>query len=295
MATDKSDMGDTERTENRSVRSTDDESESDRDDRVLPITRWTGAVIAPILVVATVMLYVFPDRTTELFAWTISPELTPIVMGAGYGTGAYYFYRVATADRWHRVGIVLPGISVFLWFMLAATALHWENFNHAHASFWAWTIIYVIGPFVIPAVWVLNNRIDPRQMVETSLRIPRTVGRLAITSGVVIIITAVVLFVVPELLIGNWAWDLSPLTARVLLGWFALLGVVNLTVGLDRRWTAARIAVRTQLIGFGLLLVGIVRTWRDFDTTNPVTWVFLSGFVLYLLGILVLYYAMENR
>lgn len=294
--TDKSNMRNTEQPDTRAKRSTTSkESESDRDDRVLVLTRWTGAVIAPILVVATVMLYGFPDRTTELFAWTINPEMTAIVMGAGYGTGAYYFYRVATADRWHRVGIVLPGVSVFLWFMLAATALHWENFNHAHPSFWAWTIIYAIGPFIIPAVWVQNNRTDPRNKAEIGLRIPRPVGRLGIASGVVIIITAVLLFVGPQLLIENWAWALSPLTARVLLGWFALLGVVNLAIGLDGRWTAARIGVKTQVIGFSLLLIGVVRAWGNFDTTTAVTWAFLSGFVLYLLGILALYYAMENR
>jgi hypothetical protein len=151
------------------VGSPETDPEPGRDDRVLPVTRATGIAIAPILVVATGMLYGLPDRTAELFAWPISPAMTPIVMGAGYGTGAYYFYRVATADRWHRVGIVLPGISVFLWFMAAATALHWENFTHTHPSFWAWASIYAVGPVAIPAVWISVSN-SPASMPPSNSR-----------------------------------------------------------------------------------------------------------------------------
>ena len=45
-----------------------------RDDRVLPETRWLAACIVPFLLVASAMLYLFPDRTDTLFAWTIRPR-----------------------------------------------------------------------------------------------------------------------------------------------------------------------------------------------------------------------------
>lgn len=266
-----------------------------RDDRVLLATRWTGRIIAPILVVAFGMLYGFPDRTTELFAWTVRPEMTPLVMGAGYGTGAYYFYRVATADRWHRVGTVLPGISVFVWFMGIATALHWGSFNHAHPSFWFWAVLYAVGPLLIPAVWIRNDRTDPRRPADRSPRLPRTLALASTAGGIVVTVTAAVLFVVPGVLVGGWPWDLSPLTARVLLGWFALFGVVNLATGLDGRWSAARLPVQTQVLGFSLVLVGAVRARGDFDAANPLTWAFLGGFLLYLLALLAVYGVMERR
>lgn len=267
----------------------------ERDDRVLPVTRWLGRIIAPILVVAFVMLFGFPGRTTEFFAWTIRPPMTPLVMGAGYGTGAYYFYRVATADEWHRVGAVLPGISVFVWFMGIATALHWGNFNHSHPSFWFWAALYAVGPFIIPVVWRQNTQTDPRHPNNSSLQLPRSVRWAGIGSGVFLTVAAASLFAVPAILIANWPWTVSPLTARILLGWTALFGVVNLMVGLDRRWSAARIPVQTQLIGFSVMLLGAIRSWRDFDTSNPFTWVFLVGFVVYLIALIVLYVVMETR
>lgn len=274
---------------------TDAATEPDRDDRILPETRWAGRIIAPILVVATIMLYGFPHRTGDLFAWPINPEMTALVMGAGYGTGVYYFYRVATGDEWHRVGAILPGISLFVWFMGVATALHWQNFTQSHPSFWMWTILYAVGPIVLPLIWIRNNRTDPRPALADAPMLPNVVRLAAIGSGAVIVLLAVVLFAVPAPLIEYWPWAVSPLTSRVLLGWFALLGAVNLAAGLDQRWSAARLPVQTQLIGFGLMIIAVARAWSDFDTTNPATWAYLGGFVVYLAALAALYYRMEAR
>lgn len=269
--------------------------QSVRDDRVLPLTRLVGAILVPALLVAAVILYVFPDRTTELFAWTINPNMTPIVMGAGYATGAYFFYRVATTKNWHTVALVFPGIAVFTVFMALATILHWENFNHSHVTFAIWAFLYAVAPLLVPALWVLNRRTDPHEPVGTDARLPRVVQWLGGAGGLVIAAMAVVMFVVPDLLIAYWPWDASPLTARILLGWFALFGVANLTVVFDSRWSAARIVVQTQVIGFGLLLLGVARAWGDFDAASPTTWGFVGGFALYLLALTGLYYVMETR
>jgi hypothetical protein len=106
---------------------------------------------------------------------------------------------------------------------------------------------------------------------------------------------AAVLFVVPGVLQAVWPWPVSPLTARILLGWFALFGVVNLGVAFDDRWSAARIPAQTEVIGFGLVLVGAVRAWDDFDVANPLTWGFVGGFALYVLAVVALYGYMETR
>ncbi|MFP8958486.1 hypothetical protein ACLI4Y_17370 [Natrialbaceae archaeon A-CW3] len=266
-----------------------------RDDRILPVTRVVGGIIAPILLAAVVILYGFPGRTTELFAWTIRPDMTPLVMGAGYGAGVYFFYRVVTIDEWHRVAPVFPGIAVFTWFMGIATALHWANFNHDHVTFWFWAILYTVSPFLIPGLWVYNQRTAPLDTMESGRQTPRIVRRVSALSGVAILVTAVVLFFVPSVMIDVWPWDVSALTARILLGWFALLGTVNLVVVFDSRWSAWRILVHSTIIGLSLVLFAAVRSWGDFDAGNPLTWVVLGGMALYLLGVVALYVVMENR
>ncbi|GAB3039476.1 hypothetical protein [Natronobiforma cellulositropha] len=269
--------------------------ESVRDDRILPVTRLVGGIIAPILLVAFLILYGVPDRTTEFFAWTITPEMTPLVMGAGYGTGVYFFYRVVTIGEWHRVAPVFPGIAVFTWFVAIATVLHWENFNHGHVTFWLWVLLYAVSPFLIPGLWVLNQRTAPVEAADTGPQTPRLVRRASLLSGGGITVVSVVLFLLPGVMIEFWPWDVSPLTARILLGWFALLGTVNLVVALDPRWSAWRILVHGQLVGLSLVLLGAVRAWNDFDASNPTTWLVLGGLGLYLLGVLALYVSMEYR
>lgn len=266
-----------------------------RDDRVLSATRWTARIVVAVLLVASTILFVFPDRTGEFFAWPISPTMTPLVMGAGYGTGLYFFVRVATTREWHRVAPVFPGIVAFVWIMAAATALHWENFTHGHPAFFAWVFLYVAAPLLIPVIWLRNQRTALPDEGEGGRRLPGWVRRVALASGAAVVLATPVLFVAPDALIQYWPWALSPLTARVLLGWFALFGVVNVFVGLDPRWSAAQIPIQTQLIGFGLMLLGAVRAMDDFDAASPFTWAFLGGFACYVGGLVVLYVAMERR
>lgn len=270
-------------------------SRPDRTDRVLPITRLVGAIIAPVLLVAFAVLYGFPAHTEQLFAWTIAPELTPIFMGAGYGTGVYFFYRVVTVNEWHRVAAVFPGIAVFTWFMAGATFLHWENFNHDHLAFYAWTVLYIVSPVLVPGIWLLNRRLDPGHRGSTGFEIPRILRLGVAVSGILLTVSTVVLFVWPTPMIEQWAWNVSPLTSRILLGWIALFGVVLLTIAIDGRWTAARIFVHTQLIFLALLLVGFVRAWSDLDTTDPFTVPIVIGMAGFVIFISVLYVVMERR
>ena len=62
-----------------------------RDDRLYPITRALAAIIVPILTVAFGMLYLFPERTEELFAWALRPSMSAMMLGAAYLGGAYFF------------------------------------------------------------------------------------------------------------------------------------------------------------------------------------------------------------
>ena len=56
------------------------------------------AFIVPFLLVAFVLLYVFPSSTKDYFAWEVHPDMTVLIMGAGYIAGAYFFVRVLSSS-----------------------------------------------------------------------------------------------------------------------------------------------------------------------------------------------------
>jgi hypothetical protein len=248
-----------------------------RDDRVLPETRLLGAFILPFLLVALVLLYLFPGDTKHWFAWEIHPDMTPLLMGSGYAAGAYFFARVVIERRWHRVHLGFLPITAFTVFMGIATFAHLDKFDKDHVAFWIWTGLYVVTPVVVPLAWLRNRVTDPGTPERHESRLHRRARSLLLATGAVQSLVALALLLSPSTLIDVWPWQLTPLTAQVLGGWFALPGVVALMMGLDGRPSAIRITLESQLIGLALILVSAARAWEEFDTQNALTYVFVGG------------------
>ena len=266
-----------------------------RDDRIYPETRVVGALIPPFLVVAFVMLYLFPNDTDRLFAWTIRPAMTPLLMGGGYISGSYFFIRFVLGRRWSRFTLGFLPIATFTWFMALATFLHWDRFNHDHVSFYAWLVLYVVTPILVPVLWVRNRRTDPGTLEPGDVMVPPRVRAAAGVVGFGLVATALVMFLAPDLAIGAWPWSLTPLTTRVVAGWFALPGVLGLMYATDGRWGAWRIVLQSQALGVAIILVGALRAWGDFRADRPMTWVFVGGLGALLAALVALYVAMESR
>jgi hypothetical protein len=248
-----------------------------RDDRVLPETRVLGAVIVPFLVVAFALLYFFPDDTRHWFAWDVQPTITPLVMGAGYVAGAYFFVRVAIETRWHRVHVGFLPVTAFTLFMAIGTFNHLDDFKTTHVAFWIWVGLYVVTPVLVPLAWLRNRATDPGTPESGELALPGFVRPVLIAVGAAQSAVALVLLLSPSTMIEHWPWDLIPLTAQTLGGWFALPGVTALMMGLDGRWSAIRLTLESQLIGLALILLGTIRAWEDVDTSNALAYVFVAG------------------
>jgi hypothetical protein len=264
-----------------------------RHDRVFQSTRILGMVIVPFLLVAFVLLYFFPDDTGHYFAWTIKPTMTPLVMGAGYIAGAYFFVRVAREQVWHRIQVGFLPVTAFTLFMAIATFLHLDRFETQHVAFWIWVGLYVTTPVLVPLVWWRNRATDPGTPEPGEPPLPPHVRTLLLVVGAVQSLVALVLLFSPSTMIDHWPWLLTPLTAQTLGGWFALPGVTALMMGLDGRWSAIRITLESQLIGLALILLGSARAWADFDTSNALAYVFVGGLAVLFAALLTLEWRMQ--
>jgi hypothetical protein len=248
-----------------------------RDDVVLSSTRALSAFIVPFLVVAFVVLYGFPKRTEQLFAWKIAPPMTPMTLGAVYLGGAYFFVRAFRATAWHTIKAGFVAVGTFASLMGVATIIHWDRFNHSHVAFWLWAGLYFTTPFLVWGVWAANRRRDRRPAPDELLLPP--VARLVMgATGAVAVAAGLFLFLLPQRAIDVWPWHLTPLTSRV-LGAVFMLGIAALGVVTDARWSAARLMLQVQVFMLTMILVAAARAHSDFDTSRAMTWMFLAGFV----------------
>jgi Kef-type K+ transport system membrane component KefB len=103
------------------------------------------------------------------------------------------------------------------------------------------------------------------------------------------------MFVVPETAAGIWPWTLTPLTARVIAGWFVLAGLLAVMYSTEARWQSWRILLQSQGLGIALILLGVARAWGELRTDQPVTWIFVIGLSLLLVTLVALYATMEAR
>ena len=266
-----------------------------RDDRVFPETRLLGAAIVPFLVVAFALLYFFPDDTRHWFAWDVQPTITPLVMGAGYIAGAYFFVRVARETRWHRIHVGFLPVTAFTLFMAIGTFNHLDRFATEHVAFWIWVALYVVTPVLVPLAWWRNRATDPGTGEPGEPPLPALARPLLLMAGGLQSAIALVLLLMPSTMIEQWPWQLTPLTAQTLGGWFALPGVTALMMGLDGRWTAIRITLESQLIGLALILLGTIRAWDDVDTANAIAYAFVAGIAVLFVALLALEAYMLRR
>src|SRR5262245_41672560 len=170
-----------------------------RDDRILPETRWLGWIIIPFLAVAFVILYLFPGRTKDLFAWNIQPGMSAMLLGAAYLGGIVFFWQVARGLRWSAVTVGFPAVTTFATLMGIATILHWHRFLPGALAFTVWAILYFVTPFLVLLVWVRNRATDPGTQ-SGDLLLSLTAKRLFMGSGAVTLLIGVALFLFPSLM-----------------------------------------------------------------------------------------------
>ena len=250
-----------------------------RDDRVLPVTRILAVVILPFLVVAAFLLFVFPDRTGELFAWAIDPPLSAFLLASAYLGGISFFACVALERRWHRVQHGFPAVVVFATALLVATLLHLDRFS-ANLSFVVWMVLYLTTPVAVAVVAVVQRRWARREPESVDVRIPAAVAIGLAVIGAAAIVAGVVVFAAPEAAASVWPWPVTPLTGRVTGAVLSLTGVVNAALIRDRRWSSFRLLFVAQLVSLAAIGLSLIVRHEDLLWDRPLTGAFLALVVL---------------
>jgi len=265
------------------------------DNQILLATRWVAALVIPFLVVAFIILFVFPYQTEMLFAWKIQPSMSAMMLGSAYAGGIYFFAGVLRSKQWHQVKVGFLPVITFASLLGIATILHWDKFNHSHISFFAWAGLYFTTPFIVSLVWLRNRHQDTGNLGDTDTIIPYTARLIMGLFGTVTLIISLFLFIQPSMMITLWFWKLTPLTARVMGAMFALPGLVGLGIAFDKRWSAATLILQSQGFSILLILIASILSSQDYTWTTWGSWLFVGGLSLMLMSIVILLMFMKNR
>jgi hypothetical protein len=221
--------------------------------------------------------------------------MTAMMLGAAYLGGVYFFVRAAASRRWHEVEPGFLPVAGFAALLGITTILHWNKFNHGHAAFVTWAALYFTTPFLVIAAWLRNRRTEASPADLADPMVPGPVRLLLAALGSLVLAVGVLLFLAPGVAMGAWPWALTPLTARVVGTLFVLGGLAQLSVARDRRWSAARITVESQLLSLAGIELAAALSWDGFMPANPFRWFFVGGLLAQLAGLALLWAVMQAR
>lgn len=113
------------------------------------------------------MLFLLPGQTARIWAWEIRPEISAVVLAAGYIFGAIAFASLLLRNQWHALKVALATAWVFSIAMLASTLIHLDRFFVGTLRFNVWFVIYLLLPILLPVIWFFNRRYSaPRRPGE---------------------------------------------------------------------------------------------------------------------------------
>lgn len=239
------------------------------------------AVFAALTALAVVVLYGFPARTDELFAWTIQPPLTAAFFGAGYGGGCVLVLLARREGDWAVARIPYLTVLVFVVLTLVATVVHLDSLHFdaaavvARVAAWLWFVVYLAVPVAMAAALPAQRR--PRMPdAPARRRLPGWLRLVVSVQAAVMLVTGAALFASPPTVAPAWPWTLTPFTARVVAAWLVALGVAAVLA--LRAGDLARL--RTPAAAYaviGTLQVGaLVRYPAELAWQGPSAWVYAA-------------------
>jgi len=259
---------------------------------LIPPMRWLLYIAAFLVFLAGLVLFVFPLRTEEWFAWTVNPPMTAVFLGAAYWSSAGLEVTGARSASWASARLAVWPVFVFTALTLGITLLHLDRFHLspdnglvARVATWAWLAIYAAVPVAMLVISWRQTRVRrPAMESVTAGRplLPPALRLLLVGIAGVLLIYGVALLAVPVHAATWWPWPLTELTARAIGAWLVGLGWAAAQGQLSRDPRTVRPVALTSvafviLQALALLRYGDALAWPSAPAIGFVTVLFAIG------------------
>ena len=175
--------------------------------------------------------------------------------------------------------MILPA-ALFSTVQLAATFLHWDKFSVGSVPFYVWFASYLLPPPIFVAAYIWHQRKASSSPRDSDNALPNWLKRLLAIVGSLLTVGAALIFIFPSLLIPNFPWQLTPLTARSLSGWLIAVGTIMLSISRENNQTRAILATPMLILILPVLLLQMLRYADQVDWGNAVLWIGLLLFAV---------------
>lgn len=250
------------------------------DGRVRSLTRLGVWVLLVLAGANGLFLYLLPGRADSDYAWSIKPPVNAAFIGAGFLAGTLATALVlARATRWRTFSTLPPALWVLASTLLAATVIHQDRFRWGYPPTWVWALVYAGVPLAVPFLVARQRRVaEAPPAADPALRGIRVLSAIV---GVPLLAGAAALFAAPVELGQHWVWPLTPLLARTVAAWYALIATMLLSCAAALRRPAEAIIAYATLAAWSLLLLALALRFPD-DVNGAGLWIVM---MLVLLGL----------
>ena len=184
--------------------------------------------ILGVIVPFGILLYFFPDRTGEYWAWVIPHPRSAILIGAAYIGAIAYYVLLLRQNDWKQTQNGMGGLIIFCVVLLIATMAHWNEFRGYFVTTLVWLIFYYVGPFMVPIAYRKQNQLrgtQPSSATTTdTLQLSLPWRGWLIMRGFLYLTLAVFWLAQAEILAAVWPWPIGVLELRVFTGQPAIVG-----------------------------------------------------------------------
>jgi hypothetical protein len=243
---------------------------------LLPWVRAGVGVLLALAVANGVFLYALAGQAEAHYAWPIAPSASAAFMGAGYLAGAVATGLVVfAARRWRSVQPLALALVVLSVLLLAATVIHGANFRWDYPPTWVWTGVYALAPPAVAVAMRQQRAITEAPPPDRSLY---TLRAASLVAGLLLLVLAALFYAAPARFGAYWPWPLTPLSARVVASWLAMIATAQLWCAADLRRAHEAFIPYTALAVWCVALLAIPALHHgELTRTGPVLIAYLAG------------------
>jgi branched-subunit amino acid transport protein len=174
------------------------------------------------------------------------------------------------AQEWSDVRWAIPLATIWTGLLFIVSLYHLDNFDFDKIPVWIWLVAYFLDPLVgLWLIWANRGRwgLSPSTL-------PIRAQRYLQFQGVVFILLAAGLLLLPGTMADIWAWKLDTTLAQFYAGPMLAYGLCSFLLGWQGTWSQLRVAAPAMLIFTVATLIASLKHNSLFSSEDfsDVTW-----------------------